>query len=266
METKDIISSGLLEQYAAGLTSEKETVQVAQWVAQYPDVAAELAEITTSIEAYAQAQSIIPAPNVKEKIFARINEANNGKIIQAYSPVSTANTKGMVAPMWRVAAAASVILLVGSIALNVVTYNKYNNTDKELIAARNTLNTFEESNKLMEADMNVVQSRYSVPVALKGLEAAPEANAKIFWMQNTGEVFIDPSNLPEAPAGKRYQLWGIVDGKPVDGGMILTSKQGDRYRIQKMKTFGKAEAFAVTLEDEKGNPTPKGPMFVMGKM
>ena len=68
------------------------------------------------------------------------------------------------------------------------------------------------------------------------------------------------------PSDKQYQLWAIVDGKPVDGGMILTSKRGDKYRIQKMKTFGKAEAFAVTLEDEKGNPTPKGPMFVMGKM
>ena len=33
-----------------------------------------------------------------------------------------------------------------------------------------------------------------------------------------------------------------------------------------MKSFGKAEAFAVTLEKEKGNPTPEGPMFVMGKM
>ena len=239
---------------------------MAVWVAQHPDVAAELAEITASIETYAHAQAMVPGPDVKEKIFARINEANNGKITPPYSPVNTGTAKGMVAPMWRAAAAASIILLMGSIALNVVTYNKYNNTDKELIAARNTLDTFEEKNKLMEADMDVVQSRYSVPVALKGLEAAPEANAKIFWMQNTGEVFIDPSNLPEAPAGKRYQLWGIVDGKPVDGGMILTSKQGDRYRIQKMKTFGKAEAFAVTLEDEKGNPTPKGPMFVMGKM
>jgi len=103
-------------------------------------------------------------------------------------------------------------------------------------------------------------------VSLKGLEAAPDAAAKIFWMQNTGEVFIDPSNLPDAPAGKQYQLWAIVDGKPVDAGMILTSKKGDKYRIQKMKTFGKAEAFAVTLEPEKGNPTPQGPMFVMGKM
>ena len=45
----------------------------------------------------------------------------------------------------------------------------------------------------------------------------------------------------------------------------------EKYRsssldMQQMKTFGKAEAFAITLEPEKGNPTPQGPMFVMGKM
>jgi anti-sigma-K factor RskA len=85
-------------------------------------------------------------------------------------------------------------------------------------------------------------------------------------MKNTGEVYIDPSNLPEAPAGKQYQLWAIVDGKPVDGGMIITTKKDNKYRIQKMKTFGKAEAFAVTLETEGGNPTPKGDMYVLGKM
>ena len=85
-------------------------------------------------------------------------------------------------------------------------------------------------------------------------------------MKNTGEVYIDPSNLPEAPSGKQYQLWAIVDGKPVDGGLIISTKKGDKYQIQKMKTFGKAEAFAVTLETTGGNPTPKGDMYVMGKM
>lgn len=84
-------------------------------------------------------------------------------------------------------------------------------------------------------------------------------------MKNTGEVYIDPGNLPEAPEGMQYQLWGIVDGKPVDAGMIVT-KKGNKYRMQKMKTFGKAEAFAVTLETMGGNPTPKGQMYVMGKM
>jgi len=266
LEIQDIISSGLLELYAAGIASEKEAQDVEQWVAQYPEVAAELKEITKCMEVYVGAHAMLPSAIVKEKIFSRINTNSNGNT----NLVVPDTNRGAVVigkeRFWKMAAAASVALLIGSIALNIVTYNRYNEAGSSLLAARQTLGELEEKNKEMQTGMNVVQNKYSVPVALKGLEASPEAAAKVFWMENTGDVFIDPSNLPDAPEGKQYQLWGIVDGKPVDGGMILTSKKGDKYRIQKMKNFGKVEAFAVTLETEKGNPTPMGPMYVMGKM
>jgi len=39
------------------------------------------------------------------------------------------------------------------------------------------------------------------------------------------------------------------------------------YKIQKMKSFGKAEAFAITLEKEGGSPTPTmTEMYVMAKI
>lgn len=265
MNTNDIISSGLLELHAAGLTSSAEARQVEQWLVEFPEVAAEYAAINAGLESYARATAVQPSPSVKEKIFQQIKQDQNGRVLNMTNSPAT-NSGKVVSPFWRSAAAAAIVLLLGSIVLNIVNYNKYTQASKDLESTERSLAALEEQNKSMEADMSVVQSKYSVPVALKGLEAAPDAAAKIFWMQNTGEVFIDPSNLPEAPQGKQYQLWAIVDGKPVDAGMILTSKQGDKFRIQKMKSFGKAEAFAVTLEKEKGNPTPEGPMFVMGKM
>ena len=268
MEAKDIILSGLLELYATGLTTAEEAAQVQQYAEQYPEVAAELAQIEASMESYAKANGVVPAPSVKEKIFARIEDGVSD-IKMPPSNDSSANNPAKVIRMtgyWKMATAASVALLLGSIALNMVMYNKNIGTVKNLEQTQQELAGLKDENKIMEGDMKVVQSKYSQPVALHGLEAAPDAAAKIFWMANTGEVYIDPSNLPDAPEGKQYQLWGIVDGKPVDGGMILTSKKGDKYRIQKMKTFGKVQAFAVTLEDNAGNVSPKGPMFVMGKM
>jgi len=171
-----------------------------------------------------------------------------------------------ISPFWKYAAAASVILLVGSIVMNVNYYRKIETAQTEKQRIEQQLLTQERVNDEMKNNLNIIQSKYSEPVALHGLQAAPDAAAKIFWMKNTGEVYIDPSNLPEAPAGKQYQLWGIVDGKPVDGGLIITTKKDNKYQILKMKSFGKAEAFAVTLETAGGNPTPKGDMYVMGKM
>ncbi len=73
MQVEEIISSGLLELYAAGLTSKEETAQVEQWLKQYPAIGIELSEISAGLETYAQLQAIEPAPGVKEKIFAAIN-------------------------------------------------------------------------------------------------------------------------------------------------------------------------------------------------
>ena len=260
MEIKDIISSGLLEIHALGLSTSDEAAQVAVWINQYPDVKDELSAIETSMEDFAMANAVEPAASLKNKLTNKIQSFSSST--RAISPAKVTG----ISSFWKYAAAASVILFLGSAVLNLTYYNKLEktgtalqDTKQELLAANDKLDN-------MDADMSVVKNKYSKAVSLDGLPAAPDAAAKIFWIKNTGEVYIDPSNLPEAPEGKQYQLWGIVDGKPVDGGMIITTKNDNKYRIQKMKTFGKAEAFAVTLETTGGNPTPKGDMYVMGKM
>lgn len=262
MEIKDIISSGLLELHVLGMTTPAEAAEVQAWVMKYPEVKSEMDAIELAMEEYAMANAIEPGSGLKEKVMAK---AGIGRTITTSDTPAPAKVVGIPA-FWKYLAAASVILLIGSVLLNLSYQDKLKRadqalakTEQELLAANGRLDT-------LSADMSVVQNKYSQAVSLEGLPAAPGAAAKVFWMKNTGEVYIDPTNLPEPPAGKQYQLWGIVDGKPVDGGMIVTSKNDNKYRIQKMKTFGKVEAFAVTLETEGGNPTPKGDMYVLGKM
>lgn len=264
MNTEEIISSGLLESYALGTASHEESVQVEWWVKAYPEVKTELDEIERALENYAHAQAVTPSADLKNKIFSQISnfkpEGNAGLNKQQTSPV-----RKMFSP-WKLLAAASVILLIGSSILNVIYYNKYNEANDAYSSANNELAIKDKQLKETDKNISVVQNKYSVPVALNGLQASPEAAAKVFWMKNTGDVYIDASNLPETPTGMQYQLWGIVDGKPVDGGMIVTTKTGNTYNMQKMKNFGHAEAFAVTLETKGGNPQPKGDMYVMGKL
>lgn len=267
MEANDIISSGILELYATGVASPKEVDAVQEYIAQYPSVAQELAKIEADMEAYAMLYAVEPDAAVKDKIFARIETREQNNNVTGVAPAIPATAKVIGTPSyWKLTAAAAIILLIGSIVLNLVMYTNNENVAKNLQQTQQELAALQGDNKIMESDMQVVQNKYSKPVSLHGLEAAPNAAAKIFYMENTGEVYVDPSNLPDVPPGKQYQLWGIVNGKPVDAGMILTAKRGDKYRIQKMRSFGKAEAFAITLESEKGNTSPKGPMFVMGKM
>ena len=265
MEVQDIISSGLLELYAAGLASLEEKVQVENWVKQYPEVAAELNAIQQGVESYAQANAVAPSSEVKEKIFAAIqNTAPTKNITSAINDVTPVKVVA-VKNYWKWTAAASIALLIASAAMNMKFYSEYNTAFKDLQQTQEQLAQEQQRSNDMKTDMDVVHNPYSMPVALKGMEEMPDATAKIFWMQNTGEVMIDASNLPDAPAGMQYQFWAIVDGKPENGGMIITNDKGKKFRMQPMKSFGKAQAFAISLEKEGGNPTPTK-VVSMGKI
>lgn len=263
MNAQDIISSGILELYAAGIASDAERQQVEVWLQQYPEVAAELNAIETGLESYAQANAVAPATGVKEKLFAQINTTATPP-----APVVGINSRQAKEPefnFWKWAAAASVVLLIGSAVLNVTFYNKSETAEAKLAEAEEQLSATTSKAEQMQNDMEVVHSKYSKPVSLDAMPEMPDATAKIFWMTNTGDIMIDASNLPDAPAGKQYQFWAIVDGKPVDGGLIITNDKGQKFRMQKMKSFGKAQAFAISLENEGGNPTPTR-VVSMGKI
>jgi len=256
LNAQEIISSGLLELYAAGIASPAETEQVEQWIKQYPEVAAELNAIQTGLENYAQANAVVPGSKVKDKIFAAIKETPVNQINTAKTATAPV---AQVIPMknyWKWIAAASIVLLMGSVVTNYIYYNKYDTASKDLNDTQQQLAQTQQQNTDFETDLSIVHSPLSVPVSLNGEPIAPGAAAKIFWMKNTGEVMVDASNLPDAPPGKQYQFWGIVDGKAVDGGLIITNDKGKKFRMQHMKAFGRAEAFAISLEKEGGSPTP----------
>lgn len=261
MEVQDIISSGLLELYATGLASSTERQQVENWIKQYPEAAAELKDIESGLENYAQSAAVTPPIEIKEKIFTRINA------LRPVSDIDNGSTAKVVAfkNYWKFAAAASIILLAGSAIMNVLYYNKYDTANKDLQQTQEQLAEVQQQTNKIKGDLDVVQSKYSIPVALQGQPTLPDATAKIFWMKNTGAVMIDASNLPDAPAGKQYQFWAIVDGVPVDGGLIITNDKGKKFHMQPMKAFGRAEAFAISLEKEGGNPTPTA-VVSMGKI
>ena len=249
-----------------GLTSAAETAEVAQWAKQYPEVTAEIEAIQSGLEGYAKAHAVEPGASVKEKIFASINQQKTTPVVNLKTNGNAPAKVYSISPAWKYAAAASIVLLIGSAILNYTFYNKYKSANSELASTQTELQQQKELANNMNNDMGVMTNKNAMPVSLAAMPDVPDAAARIYWMQNTKEVYIDPSNLPKTPAGKQYQFWAIVDGKPVSGGMITTEINGRTVHVQKMKSFGSAQAFAVSLEDagpEKSVPTK---VMVMGKL
>ena len=210
LNKNDIISSGLLELYALGLTSPEETMQVEEWVSQYPEIKEEIEAIEMSLESYAQAHSIEPSPLVKDKILSQISKDEQKNI---YNLSSANNGKPQsniyrIPSFFKLAAAAIFILLIGSIVLTYSYYNKYQSASRELQLAQQKIDQQNQANLAMKTDINVMTDKNSLPVVLKGTPHAPDALAKIYWMKTTGDVYVDPSNLPGIPIRKTIPALG----------------------------------------------------------
>lgn len=118
-----------------------------------------------------------------------------------------------------------------------------------------------------EQTMQALNSPYMAQIKMEGSQVqaspAPESKATVLWDTRTKDVYLMVNNLPQPQAGMQYQLWAIVDNQPVDAGMLNMDKG---HMMVKMKNIPRAQLFAITLEQEGGSPTPKGKMYVMGKV
>ncbi|MDE3214741.1 MAG: anti-sigma factor [Bacteroidota bacterium] len=267
MNKEEIISSGLLELYAMGMTQGEETRLVEEALSKFPELRSELDSIESALEKYAMDHSVTPSREVKETLMAKI-----AGVYPDYKDSASPEEKSIsrtaiyrIPAYVKIMVAASLLLMVGSLVVAYQYYQKYHTLNLTYEAAQAAMQKDLTANKAMSHDLSVMGDKNALPVVLKGTPHAPDALAKIYWMKNTGEVYVDPTHLPAAPPGKQYQLWAIVDGKPVDAGMIQTEK--GIFHIQKMKSFGHAEAFAITMEKAGGSPTPSmDQMFVMAKI
>ncbi len=250
-----------------GIASTEEIAKVEDWIIQFPEVKVEIEAMQTAMESYAMAHAIQPDSSIREKILLQIENVSN-----AGDPGTMDDSKKLeydkvykMSSYYKWAVAASFILLISSLVLTYTFYKKYHTSSSELAAVQQQLEQQKQVAAAMSKDIEVVSNKYAQPVALNGTPHSPDAEAKIYWMKNTGEVFVDPTNLPQPPSDMQYQLWAIVDDKPVDAGMI-SSKKG-MYHMQKMKAFGKAQAFAITLEKAGGSESPDmDQMYVMAKI
>lgn len=275
MNTRDYIESGILEEYVLGVTSPQERKEVECLSSVYPEVKAELVRLEESLEQYALLHQT-PAPaRLKNDIFAQMTFGPETETYQVADvqeatvrpmPVERAEVDpvpaAVVRPLWALMAVAASVLLALFASWAAYQMNQARTQNEQLAAEVSELNQRTEYNEALAASYRDPNIKV---VRMPGLEKAPESAVVALWNQKTNEVMLDVQNLPAAPTGKQYQLWTIVDGKPVDMGMLDPAFSN---RLLRMKSSSpNAVAFAITLEKEGGSPSPTmEEMYVMGKV
>jgi len=276
MNASELIASGLLEAYVLGQVSPDEARVVQASRASDPLVAAELDAVEGSLQEFAVRNAVPPPAASKAAIFDRIEELNS-KVknstpvipITKASPMVAARSTGSFST-WL--AAASIAALVVSAAFNMIQYGQLEEARTEVARLENDKAVLAEDMNVQRASFEQSQNQLAVvmdpqrkAILLNGVGNAVGEQARIYWDQKATSVHMDPMTLADLPAGQQYQLWALVDGQPVDAGMI---EKGEAFHgLQRMKDVPQAQAFAVTIEKEGGSPTPTlEAMVVMGQV
>jgi anti-sigma-K factor RskA len=275
VDASRFISSGLIEAYVSGLATSSEAEELERGMAQYPEVKAAVDDCQLDMEQYVTLQAKAPSPELRENILRTVAEEEiareNGTYVDENANTPFPHEKVYVSSAWRWIAAAAIILLIGSIAMNYIFFgqiNDYKGRYEALLSSQNTLasesNLYRARIDQMEQSINIVRDPAIKTVKMPGTKPFPTAQATVYWNQQSKEVFVMVNSLPEPAADKQYQLWAIVDGKPVDMGVFETGNHNEL--LHKMKSIDNAEMFAITLENKGGSPVPTlEQMYVAGK-
>ncbi len=253
MNIQEYIASGIIESYVLGLASPEERAEFEQNCAQYPELVKARTAFELALEQQALSAATAPPAYIRENI---LQEISQGTKIIPLKPVRGQSTR-----IWKYVAAASILLLTGSITWNISQLNQNKTLSANLEKANEDITG-------LVAEIGKLQQNPNIKMAsLKGMEASPQSFATVYWDTASHDVYLLANNLPAPPSDKQYQLWALLDGKPVDLGMMEYDVRQKKLLVR-MKNVGNAQAFAITLErmDRPDPSKPGGTMYVMGNL
>lgn len=272
MDIKAYIQSGIIESYVLGLASAEEAAELENLQLQFSEIQQAVSEFSALLEQQAFENAIVPPTDVKAKIMSAIKDEGVAAPVISLPPDAATNTD-IYAKRFRllkVLAAASVILFISSAGLNLYLYDRYAQKNKDYQTLLIERNTLQANNQIYQTNLRQWQTTAEVMsdpamavIKMPGTPGKEQHLATVYWNTKNKEVYVMPNKLPQPAKGKQFQLWALVDGKPVDAGVLTLDCKG----VCKMKSIPKAQAFAITLEKEGGSPTPTmQELYVLGKV
>ena len=263
MDYKELIESGKLELYALGALDLQDQKEIETLLASDAELKAEYDAIADALGVYGQSTSEMPSLDILERAKAEIAAEENTASTEETKVIPMGEAKSNTTKWWAVAAS---VMLLASVGLNLKLNSDLDQVTEDYVAlesqnhqmAANTVK-FNESNMHTNEMIASLASGKMQRTYMGSTENNEGYESAVYWDKNSSEVIIATNNLPTLSETEQYQLWAIVDGKPVDAGVFDAST-----RLAKMKGIsGEAVAFAVTIEPKGGSVNPTMEKMVM---
>lgn len=231
-----------------GLVTAAERQEFESVCAQHPEVAEAREAFERSLEERLLSDAREAPASLKKSIEDRLATAGT----ESLSPDREEETPVRSIGIWKWLAAASLLLLLGAGYWAYTSNQKYKDSQAKLAALQKQLDESNDQLSAMKKDVEPLSHQGMKVAALKSPDNA--AFATVFWdtASTSRDVYLMINNLPQPPTDKQYQLWALLNGTPIDLGMIEV-KQRLLYR---MKNVQDAQAFAITLEPRGGSQLP----------
>jgi len=250
MNVKEYISGGIIESYVMGLASQAERQEFEANCAQFP----EIAEARTAFELALEEQILADAPAVPQSLKHSVEEKiRSSSLDVAAQEFEEDRTPVHRIGIWRWIAVASLILLASSVYWTISTNKKYQDLQAQNKELKTQIEESEAQMNGMQDDLDKLRNHPMKTAALKG--EGDRAYAIVYWdtVSASKDVYLMINNLPQPASDKQYQLWALLNGQPIDLGMIEAKQKRLLYR---MKNVQNAQAFAITLEPKGGSEKP----------
>ena len=250
--------------FAIGATTPEETSAVEAALRADPELAAEVSAFRDAATVMATATPVAPSSALKAQLMAAVASsptAAGGRATGASQrPILTSEAPRR--PAWQpIALAASLLVAVG---LGANTFRLRGELDRvrasvaaldtQLQSRERTLNTLLEA----ERDLHVVYLQSEAGAAGPGMQ--------FFWNTKQGSAVAHVFRLNSAPDGRDYQIWALVDGKPVSLSVFNSDADGralvERFTLP-ASTAG-VSAVLVSLEPKGGSVQPTTTPFLAG--
>jgi anti-sigma-K factor RskA len=253
LNSRDYIASGEISLLVLGLLSNDE--EDAIWDAAKTD-AGIMAAIRAAEEEMLEIDTVLgkaPAPELKNKLFDKIS-LDSPRAKQVEFKTKADNN------IWKFAVAASVSLALFTSYLAFDYYNKWQKSSQDYtaLAQQNEVlaDNVNRTNQALDQErknLQYIASENTHLVPLIGLPTQPDASVQIFYNEAQAEVLVAINDLEALATDLDYQLWAIVDGKPMSIGIVAAI---DDSILQKLAFGANASAFAITIEPKGGSMSP----------
>lgn len=202
-----------------------------------------LVHMATSLE------PVTPPPRVKAELMSRIGG-------------ETAARRGRFAFRWSWPVGVGALAAAGLVL--VLTWNLIE-TRRKLEDAQSRLGALESEKAQNKEVMDFLSNPQVRVVNLTGVPPSSGGKAQLLWDPIARKGILLTIGLPQTPAEKAYELWGLAGSEAVPAGVFTVNEQGQVvFRLPKLPESKPFDKFAVTLEPAGGVPKATGPVVLVG--